>query len=263
MKRIGSVFLLALALPFFSKISPAQTTATKDAQAVSILQSCLQAAGGTQAIAAIRDFKAIGTITYNWANQDVQGSVTVRGRGTEQFRLDADLPDGRLSWAVNNGDGFYQKLDGSTKHIFYPNAVNFGSLTFPYIFLAASLTDPATSISYVGAVTKNDHKTYDVRLQRTLPPGSDPNGILTKLTKKDFFIDTATFQILSTSDMVHPEKATTIDMPHEMQFSGYKVIDGVLVPSSIAETIVGQHTYTIQLNQVTFNTGLQDSDFEP
>ncbi|MHB8527435.1 MAG: LolA-like protein [Candidatus Acidiferrales bacterium] len=238
-----------------------QTTPTRDPQAVSILTQCLQAVGGTQAISAIQDFTATGTITYNWANQPVQGSVTVRGRGTGQFRLDANLSDGPLSWAVNNGVGLYKKLDGSTKHMFFPNAVNFGSLTFPYMYIAARLADPSTNISYIGTDTKNGQKTYDIRLQQTFSSERDPNGILSKLTKRDFFIDTGTFQIIRTLDMVHPERASTIDIPHEMEFSDYRNINGVLVPFSISEMTVGQHTYTIQLDQMHFNTGLQDSDF--
>lgn len=262
--RLGPLFAfsaLVLIAPIQAQQSPPSTTPTRDPQALTILTQCLQAAGGTQAIAAIQDFTATGRITYNWANQPVQGSVTVRGRGTGQFRLDANLADGNLSWAVNNGIGLYKKLDGSTTHIFFPNAVNFGSLTFPYAYIAASLADPSTNISYIGIDTKNGKKTYDIRLQQTFSSERDPNGVLSKLTQRDFFIDTGTFQIVRTADMVHPEKVATIDIPHEMDFSDYRSVNGVMVPFSIGEMTVGQHTYTIQLDQVHFNTGLQDSDF--
>lgn len=264
-KRLGPLFAVSALLfiaPIQAQQSPSSSAPTRDPQAVTILTQCLQAAGGTQTIAAIQDFTGAGTITFNWANENVSGSVTVKGRGTGQFRLDADLANGKLSWAVNKGDGFYNELDGSTRHIFYSNAVNFGSLTLPYIYIAASLSDPSTSISYVGVNLQESQKAYDVRIQKLFPTNQDPTGILSKLTRKDFFIDTQTFQVLRISDMVHPEKVATIDIPHEMQFSQYQTVNGVVVPFSIAEITDGQHTYTIQLNRLTFNSGLQDSDFE-
>jgi len=265
MSRVCPLFVVAFLLSLYSaqaQQTSAPTTPTRDPQAITILTQCLQAAGGTQAISAIQDFTGTGTITYNWANQNVAGSVTVKGRGTGQFRLDADLPNGKLSWAVSKGDGFYQELDGRTRHIFFQNAVNFGSLTFPYVAIAASLSDTSTSVSYIGVNVQNGQKTYDIRMQQNFSTDRDPTGILSKLTKRDFFIDATTFQVVSISDMVHPEKITTIDIPHEMQFSDYQTVNGVVVPFSISELADGQHTYTIQLSQITFNTGLQDSDFQ-
>lgn len=235
---------------------------TRDQQAISILNQCLQAAGGAQAIGAIQDFTASGSITYNWAGESVNGSVTLKGRGKGQFRLDADLSNGRLSWAVNNGDGFYKELDETTRHIFYANAVNFGSLTLPYVHIAAGLNDQSTSLSYIGVNSQDNRKTYDIRIQQALPPDRDPTGILGKLTRRDFFIDTQTFQIVRVSDMVHPEKITTIDIPHEIEFSDYRSVNGVALPFSISEKTDGQHTYTIQISQISFNSGLQDADFQ-
>lgn len=259
--------LFAFAFLYVSAFVHAQQSSTssppkRDQQAISILSQCLRAAGGVQAVGAIQDFTASGSITYNWAGESVNGSVTLKGRGKGQFRLDADLPNGRLSWAVNNGDGFYKELDETTRHIFYPNAVNFGSLTLPYVDIAVSLNDQSASLSYVGVNTQDNRKTYDIGIQQVLPSDRDPTGILGKLTRRDFFIDMQTFQIVRVSDMVHPEKITTIDIPHEIEFSDYRPVNGVVLPFSISEKTDGQHTYTIQVSQMSFNSGLQDADFQ-
>jgi hypothetical protein len=66
---------------------------TKDAQAVSIVTQALAAAGGIPAITGITDYMGTGNITYRLGvDQGVQGSVSVRGKGLAQFRLDAKLP---------------------------------------------------------------------------------------------------------------------------------------------------------------------------
>ena len=237
------------------------TTVQRDQQALTVLSQVIKAAGGQAALAAIQDITGSGTITYYWAGEEVQGNVTVKGRGTGQFRLDATLTTGVRSWAVNNGTGFTKETNGTVSQIPYHNTVNFGNLAFPISFLSTIIGDASTSITYVGLEARNGVQVHHLRTQKIFPSKIDPGGIVSKLSTRDFFIDSTSFQIVATQDMVHPEGASTIDYPREMQFSDYRTVNGVLVPFAVAEVATGQLTYSIQLNQVTFNTGLQDSDF--
>src|SRR5882762_4717408 len=104
--RFASMFCLLLyATPVMGQQTQPTSTpppVTKDAQAVSIVTQALVAAGGIPAITAVADYTGSGNITYRLGvNQDVQGSVTVRGKGLAQFRLDAKLPSGVRSEATN------------------------------------------------------------------------------------------------------------------------------------------------------------------
>jgi len=254
-------FLVLLAARPSATQQTSGTAVPRDPQAMAVITKALNAAGGVSALAAIQDITATGTITYYWAGEEVQGTVKVKGRGTGQFRLDATLLNGVRSWAVNNGTGFVKEMDGSNNQIPYHNTVNFGNLTFPLYFMSTVAQDTSTSVIYVGLETKNSNQVHHVRTQKVFPSNADASAILTKLTTRDFFIDSATFHLVSTLDMVHPVNASTIDYSHEMQFSDNRFVNGVLVPFSIVEVATGQRTYSIQLNQVTFNTGLQDSDF--
>ncbi len=262
--------LAALGLAFLLPLLAAQPSATqqistttvqRDQQALTIVAQVLKNAGGAAALSAIQDVTGSGTITYYWAGEEVQGTLTVKGRGTGQFRLDANLSTGSRSWAVNNGAGFVKEVDGSVTKIPYHNTVNFGNLTFPLSFIAAVAQDTSTIINYVGLETKESSQVHHVRMQKAFASTADPSGILSRLTIRDFFIDSTTFQVVSTLDMVHPADASTIDYPREMQFSDYRNVNGILVPFLIVEVATGQRTYAIQLNQVTFNSGLQDSEF--
>jgi hypothetical protein len=260
--------LAALALSFLLVLFSARQSATqqipavqRDQQALTVLSQVLKAAGGQAALAAIQDITGSGTITYYWAGEEVQGTVTVKGRGTGQFRLDATLTTGVRSWAVSNGTGFTKETDGTVSQIPHPNTINFGNLTFPLYFMSTIIGDASTSVTYVALEAKNGVQVHHLRTQRVFPSKTDPGGILSKLTTRDFFIDSSSFQVVATQDMVHPENASTIDYPREMQFSDYRTVNGVLVPFSITEVATGQHTYSIQLNQVTFNSGFQDLDF--
>src|SRR5207245_11596550 len=65
---------------------------TKDPKGVAVLIQSVNASGATNPLKPIQDFIATGTIAYFWAGEQVQGSATVKGRGSDQFRLDANLP---------------------------------------------------------------------------------------------------------------------------------------------------------------------------
>ena len=154
-----------------------------------------------------------------------------------------------------------KEADGRTEVIFTHNAGNLGSLTFPFAYLASVLQDASTSLIYVGLETSNGGQVHHIRAQRNYPQGSDPSGILQKLSQREFFVDASSSLVVASEDMAHPRDKATINAVRRIQFSDYRQVSGVLVPFSIAESLEGQRGETFQLNQITFNTGLQDSDF--
>jgi hypothetical protein len=262
--RLVLVSLVVLTSHFAAAQQPTPTTAQapqRDPQALSVLAQSLAAAGGAPAIAAIQGFVATGNVTYYWANQEIQGSVIVRSRGANQFRLDANLPDGVRTWLLTNDIGTIRESSGYTHEIPFHNAINSGSLTFPYPFLIAALNDPSTTIEYLGSVTNNGHTAYHIRIE-PIPLEREPSGLLRRLTTKDLFIDAASFQVQSTLDKVHPDYDYSQDYPHEIRFSDYSEINGILVPISCSERVAGQLTWSLKLAVFELNSELTDNDFE-
>jgi len=231
----------------------------RDQQAISILSQCLQAAGGTQVISNIQDFTGSGTITYG---DQTQGSVTIKGRGLTQFRVDANLPDGVHSWIVSKGLAFQRIPDGSTSPLPSQNAVKSAIATFPLPYLFSVLQDTSISISYGGLVTHDGAQVYDILVQKTLTPSTDPLNTVGDATKAHFFIDPKALVIVSVQDSAFRKDGGPGASAHEMQFSNYQNVSGLSVPFSISEFIAGQKTSTIQLTQLTFNSDLTDADFD-
>jgi hypothetical protein len=234
----------------------------RDPQALVILKQVLKASGGDGALGAIHDLIGSGTITYFWAGEEVQGSVTVKGRGTGQFRVDALLPEGVRTWIANNGSGSLREANGRMSPIAPHYAVNLGSFTFPALHLLAALQDNSKSISYLGLITYHERQTYVIRVQQVVGPDIDPSGTLSRLTTKDFYIDENTLQIVSTRDQVHSKDSPGYGHPHDILFSDYRSVNGLLVPFSVTDTIEGNRTFAIQLEQINFNANLTDTDFE-
>lgn len=246
---------------------PVTTPAPQDKQAVSILNQVLAVAGGAQAINAITDYRASGKITYH-GDSEVVADTTVTARGTETFRMDAYLAKGTRSVAMHDGRTSRRAEDGSiaeppTAGRAVPSSDAFpyqtplfpGSMILPYSELVPILDNSIFGISYKGIVQVDGHSAHQIQVQRVLPgilPSKDPT---TEFHTRDFFIDTSTFQVLMTQDVV--PKHTV----HRVRYSDYKVTNNVLVPFSVSEEMGGQKTWTISLSQVAFNSGLQDSDF--
>ena len=123
------------------------------------------------------------------------------------------------------------------------------------------MQDTSWSISYIGLVNHGGQQAYDIRFQKIFPQSSDPSGFQSSVTKADFFIDPNTFSILGVQDRAYPKYGEAGNSPHEMEFSNYQVVSGILVPFNMTDLIAGQQTVTIQLSQFTFNSGLTDADF--
>ncbi len=234
----------------------------RDPNALALLNQCLAAAGGLPALEALQDFSGSGSITYFWAGEEVQGSVTVRGRGATQFRFDAMLSTGTRSWAVSDGEGSLKEADGTTQTIPYHNAVNLGSLTLPYPALVAALRDASMSVTDLGLVSVEGRQARQIRILKHIPSTNAAAISLGKLAARDFFVDLASFQIVKIQDLAHPLYTHLESYPHEISFADYRAVNGVIVPFAISERINGQQTWTVQLTDISFNSSLTERDFQ-
>ena len=227
------------------------------------MNQALTAAGGLTTIQGINDYTATGTITYHWTPEE-QGAVTVRGLGLDQIRFDANLPRGIRSWIISNTQTIIKSENGAvwqypppypvpSSDAFPYKAPTFpGSLALPHSQLATISNGSLFSVSYKGILQVDGRSAHDI--QAEILAGQQPDSMAEYRTI-DVYIDTTTFQLVMVQD----------NMPnhviHQIRYSNYTTVKGVLVPFSIAEQMGGQHTWDMQLGQISFNTGLQDSTF--
>lgn len=262
--RFPNLVLQIIALGLLTSLAVGQGAvshpAARDQRVVTIVTEAVNAAGGPS-IASLKDFKASGQITYFWAGQEVKGDAEILAKGASQFRLDANLPEGSRLFVVDNGKGSLKHPSGQLEAVPAHNTLNVGTMMVPIIQLAAALHDDTMQISYVGQETKEGHEVHHIRLQQIF--GNSVDDPRSRLTKRDFFIDTKTFEIVSTMEMRHPTYQSGVDYPHEMQFSDYRAVDGLSIPFSINEVTSGQRTFTVHLNSFSVNQGLGDEHFRP
>jgi len=255
--RLASYALL-LAIVSFSVWSQAQ--GTKDPQAITLLNACLLASGGLVSISTINDFSASGSVTYYWASQNVQGTVTLKALGTTDFRLDGVTPSGNRSWAVTNNTGTLLDVDGTRTTISYANALNVGILNWPLPNIVATLSNAVANVSYLGLVQSDAGQAYQVHVQIT--DSTNPDPTYASLYAIDYFFDPNTAYLLETLDTLYPVTSLSAGLQHEVLFSNYQTVSGVLVPFSVTEKISGQTTWSVKLTGVSFNVGLTTADFK-
>jgi hypothetical protein len=248
-----------------TQTSQPQSPAPQDAQAVSVLTQALTVAGGLPAIEAIADYTATGNVTYHW-NPEEQGSVTIRGLGQIEIRIDSILPSGQHSEAIHDGQTARKKPNEklwqypppypvpSSEAFPYQPPMFPGSFALPQAQLVVVLNGARFSILYKGIVALDGKSVHDIGVQRVLPGATQPDS-MAEYHSIDFFIDSSSLQVVMTQDSVPNH------IIHQIRYSDYRPVNGVLVPFSITEQMGGQKTRDIQLNQVNFNGSLQDSDF--
>lgn len=260
-RRLALLCLLAtLALAAHGRPRPA--AASKDPQALQILAQYLTASGGMTAITSIQDSTETGTITYYWAGRDVQGSVTLRAKGLNEFRLDASLNDGTRTWALNqDGVGVLIAQDGKRTPLQLYNLMTAGSLSFPAGRIATAANDPSTTITYVGLVNSDAGNAYQIHV---VPPvDATLAAAISGVGAFDLYIDPNSYHLLELAETVWSEANAKQTFSHEIIFSTYTSVNGLLVPYAISEKVGGQQTWSATISSVAFNTGLDDSIFSP
>ncbi len=228
-----------------------QPPVTKDPQAIAIVNQALNAAGGTSAIRAITDYTASGTVSYHVPNE-LSGPVTIRESGLTQLRMDAQLPGGSRSQAMNDGEIRISE-GGVTSTTLEPPPFYPGRIVLPHLYLAAASIGYQFGLSYGGTVELDGSSVHDIKVQRVVP---NPEMVrYNEGLTMHFFIDASTFQVVMMQD-ANPRHEV-----RQIRYSDYRPVNGALVPFALSEQIEAHPTWTIQLTQINFNAGLQDSDF--
>ena len=257
---VSLLLFIAFAVRSFAQ-QPSTPTAIKDPRALLILARSLSAMGGANAISAIQDYVGTGNITFHWAGQEVQGSVTARGMGIGNYRMDAAIPDGTETWICGQGiSGILTTPDGKSQTYPFYDLMTEGSRTIPAIRVATEIGDSTTSITYVGLVASGGSEMYQIHFAQAVPPTSTAQ-LLPGIGQFDLYIDPTSLLITKLIDTVRPPSDFYTTLPHEFDFADYQTVGNIAVPFSISENINGQQTWSMKLNSVLLNVGLSSDVF--
>jgi hypothetical protein len=254
---LSTILSLSLILPASSQ----QVTAPA-VQAPALLQSSSAALNGTQPL---NDVTLSGTARRIAGSDDESGSVTVKALATGAMRLDFSLPSGTLSEVrANSADGpagVWSRADGVSHSVASHNlSTDWG--WFPAFTLSNLTSSANTILTYVGQETRNGHTVQHLSVKQQFPSQKGNVAILLQhLSQMDIYLDATTALPVSLVYNIHPDNDAGLDIPVEMDFSDYRVVNGSQVPFHVQKYLNNSLYFDLQFQSATVNTGLAASAF--
>lgn len=258
MKNSVRVALLASLIVCIPLTLAAQQS--QDDTARQVLQNAVSAS--LPSSSQIPDSVSTGSISYFWASQKVDGSVTISTKGTAKVSFATSLSDGsKRNWIVNNTAGVSKVSGQPDAKIQRSSALSLASFNIPAVKAVQVLQDTTMKISYMGVTTKNEHTFHRIRAQKTFGK-DDAAATGNKNLLIDFLVDPQTLQILRIEvRFASPSTDQIPDEAYVFTYSDYRTQNGYLLPFQIQEDVNGQRVWTVQLDSVDCNQSVSDSIF--
>lgn len=240
MKRMFTLILAGLFLATLIAVpGSAQTTEQ-------ILKKMIEAQGGKKALESIKDMTMTGTIEI--VMQGLTASFTIYKKEPDKRRLDAEVMgmvftqvyDGEKAWGTNPQTGGMEDFDEERTVEARREAMAIISVLYPEKY--------GMSFVYKGKDTLDD-KEYFV-LEQTYP-----DGLVATL-----HLDAKTYLVYKSKAIVMGPMGVEVEA--EQFNSNYKKVNDLMVAHSIVSFIDGEESQKITVEEVNFNTGLDESLFK-
>jgi len=217
----------------------------------------------------VTDITLTGTARRIAGSDDESGTVVLKALATGESRVELTFPSGprtetRIPMSVDGPRGAWSGPDNAAHAISQHNLWTDPSWFFPAFAISRALSADAVA-SYVGqeavGATTLHHFSVTRQFQTVgAPPGWTPDA-LQRLATTDIYLDTATFLPSSISFKTHPDRNASMDIPVEIRFSDYRLVNGVQIAFHIQKFFNNSLALDIQLQNASTNTGLTAAAF--
>jgi hypothetical protein len=252
------VVFLCFALVLFTS---AQQTTTQATQASVFLQSALATLVGTNSVT---DVTLSGTAHYITGSDDETGTGVLKAI-VGASRVDLTLPSGQRTEIINiAGDqpvGTWIGTDGVSHAIADHNLLLIDpTWFFPFFPISCGLATGYTA-TYVGQETIDSVAVQHLSITQQPFDSSDTSALLQHLSQVDLYLDSSTLLPVALAFNIHSDDNTLLDIPIEVRFADYRSVNGAQVPFHVQRFLNNGLILDLQLQTVTFNSGLTASSF--
>ncbi|MGA2300799.1 MAG: hypothetical protein ABSG77_08915 [Candidatus Acidiferrum sp.] len=248
---------LAFLITFFlnSQVPPnAPPVVVRDPQAVALLQKSVAVMGVLPS-----DSRASGDITIVAGSLTQLGTIQILTRGTTQTSVAVQA--GTANWSVIYSAGQANRIEaGTTSVLSVERSASSQSLHFPLPFIYGLLSNPDSSLQYIGQESLGSSAVNHIRVQNTF--ASQPLWqSLSEFTMADIWLDVSTELPAKISLVRRDGGGSAPKIPISISYSNYQTVSGVQYPFTIQEFVTGTLWTTTTIQSVSFNTGLTDANF--
>ncbi|HTF24122.1 MAG TPA: hypothetical protein VK937_09400 [Candidatus Limnocylindria bacterium] len=248
--------------------APAQSSSSssspvRDAQAVSLANQALKALiGGVT----VTDSTVQATASFIAGSDRETGTATLEGHTGYESRIVLSLSGGqRLEIHNASGappQGKWAGSDGVWHSMPLHGCWIDPTWFFPALTIQSALNDPQISLTYLGQGTKAGVAVQHIQISRLVPgQTTTATSLIQRLSQVDMYLDSTTNLPMASDFNFHPDTDASLDLPVEVQFSGWQLVNGFQVPSRIQKSLQGSLTLDLSGVTISVNTGLPQSDF--
>jgi hypothetical protein len=259
---VSLLVLISLARSAAAQQATASQAPVSAAQATALLQQALAALSGGHPI---NDVTLSGIARRIAGSDDESGTVVVKALAATGTRLDLTLPSGTRSEIRNTTGapivGSWSGPDGIVHPIVDFNLV-MDPCWFPAHALASFAASPNSTLTNLGPETKNGDAVIHIAASFQFPEyNAKGAAFLNHLSETQIYLDATTFLPVSIYFNIHPDGNSLIDIPIELDYSNYQLVNGAQIPFHVQRFINNTLVLDLQFNSAVLNSGLSASTF--
>jgi hypothetical protein len=288
--------LLPLLLALFCSLTPASifaqqitstsvATPTSDPRAVTVVLRALTALVGSTDV---NDVTLTGTANRIAGSDNESGTAKLQAMVGGYSQLSLDLPSGNrietrnpagipLADSLPPGTptsaaqavqpvGAWSGPDGVAHGMANHNVMTDATWFFPAFTVGDLVSSQACALSYIGQETHDGQPVVHVQISQPLPAAVNaPQPVATlmlHLSQMDLYLDSTTLLPVALSFNVHPDNNPGLDIPTEIQFSNYQLVNGVEVPFHVQKYLNNGLVLDLQYHNAALNSGLTAAAFD-
>jgi hypothetical protein len=236
---------------------------TRDAQAVSIATQALQALTGGLTVT---DSTVQATASFIAGSDQETGTATLEGHTGYESRVVLSLSGGQRS-EVRNGlgappQGKWSGADGIWKSMPVHGCWTDPTWFSPALTIQSALNDPQISLTYLGQGNKAGVAAQHIQMSRVVSgQTATATSLIQRLSQVDIYLDSTSNLPVAVDFNTHSDSDAGLDLPVEVQFSGWHSAGAFQAPSRIQKFLQGSLTLDLSSVTISVNTGLSQSDF--
>jgi len=254
--------VLSALLLTFPSLSASQQSAAPAPQAATLLA---QSAAALTGRVALTDVTLSGTVRRIAGSDDESGTAVLTAISSGSSKLALTFPSGNRNEVRTNSSsgpaGSWSGHDGVAHPISYHNLMTDSGL-FPAFALAGLLSSQNTVATYIGQETRNGASVIHISAyQQVSGITGEAAALPQRLSQIEIFLDPTTFLPASIAFKTHPDSNALLDIPIEVDFSDYRIVNGVQLPFHVQKSLNNSLLLDLQFQSVAVNTGLLASSF--
>jgi len=232
-----------------------QNVVLRDSEAESILRYSLRAMGGRVPA----DSTATGAVRLTEGGTVEEGTIRILTKGVNQSAEELHLPSDFRSLSFSAVGG-WEKRHSKASRLSLQRAIRSDTMDFPMSIVAAVLGNTEIKVEYLGEETVEGVLSHHIRYQRMFLLQPELKH-LEESSRVELWVEAKSSLPRLITFNQRDSDGESPQIPMAISYSDYRDVGGILYPFSITKQLNGMPWATVNIDSVTLNSGLSDSEF--